>query len=467
MKEFENLDSGWSESEFQGLSFGDNRLERRMLKVAEQLSSNLQSPIYAATKDWASAKAAYRLFDNSKVTAENILEPHRAQTIARLNKEELVLAVQDTTYLNFSRGKQSKSLGPIGDSTTSAQGMILHHTLALTPENLPLGVMTQKIWVREGISEKTEYEKKKTPIEEKESYKWIEALRETIELVPQTSRVVTVCDREADVYEFLTEASALKAEILIRASANRSIINEPEQLLFDKVSSAPIIGTVELSIPKHERRNNKVVFDLKVASATLSPPARPGRSSLAPLTVFCILACEQTPVNESEKLEWKLITNIPIQSLDDALEKILWYRCRWQIEVYHRILKTGCDVEGCLLEARDRITRYLVLFSVIAWRIFWMTHIARVEPNAPACSILSRHELDVLKVFTKENKSIKKDLSIAKEVVLAIAMLGGFLNRKNDGKPGPTPIWKGWQLLQQLAMNLNKERAKAIFATYG
>lgn len=201
MAEFENLDSGWSESEFQGLSFGDSRLEKRMLKVAEQLSSKLQSPIYAATKDWASAKAAYRLFDNNKVTAENILEPHRAQTIARLSKEELVLAVQDTTYLNFSRGKKNKSLGPIGDSTTSAQGMIMHHTLGLTPDNLPLGVITQKIWIRDGFSEKTEHEKWKTPIEEKESYKWIEALRETTKLVPETSRVVTVCDREADVYE--------------------------------------------------------------------------------------------------------------------------------------------------------------------------------------------------------------------------------------------------------------------------
>lgn len=378
-----------------------------------------------------------------------------------------MLAVQDTTYLNFSSGKKSKSLGPIGDSTTIAQGMIMHHTLALTPENLPLGVLTQKIWVREGFSEKTEQEKWKTPIEKKESYKWIEALRETTLLVPQTSRVVTVCDREADVYEFLSEASALKAEILVRASANRNIANEPEQRLFDKLSSAPIVGTVELSLPKHDRRDSRVVFDIHLASVTLSPPERHGRSSLAPLTVFCILASERDPANENEKLEWKLITNIPIQSLDDAIEKIVWYRCRWQIEVYHRILKTGCDVEGCLLEARDRITRYLVLFSVIASRIFWMTHIARVEPNAPACCILSRHELDVLKVFTKENKSIKKDLSIAKEVILAIAMLGGFLNRKHDGKPGPTPIWRGWQLLQQLAMNLNKERAKAIFATYG
>lgn len=467
MEEFENPDKGWAAIEFEGLSLGDKRLEKRLLKVAEQLSSNLQLPIYAATKEWASAKAAYRLFDNEKVCAEKILAPHRAQTIARILQEELVLAIQDTTYLNFSRGKKSKSLGPIGDSISQAQGMVMHHTVAITPSNLPMGILSQKIWVRDGFNEQTDSEKWKAPIEEKESYKWIEALREVTEIVPRTTRVITVCDREADIYEFLSEAKALNADILIRACSDRNLAEEPEQRLFNKLSTLPVIGVAELSLPRHDRPNCKVTFDIRVGAVTLAPPQRYGVSTLEPLKMFCILASEQSPVNENEKLEWRLMTNIPVLSLDDAIEKILWYRCRWQIEVYHRILKTGCDVEGCLLEERDRITRYLVLFSVIAWRIFWMTHIARVNPNAPASTILSKRELDVLHVFTKENTCFKNNISTAKEVILAIAMLGGFLNRKHDGKPGPTPVWRGWQLLQMLAINLNKERAKAIFATYG
>ena len=467
MEEFEKPDKGWSESEFQGLSLGDRRLERRVLKVAEQLSSNLQSPIYAATKDWASAKAAYRLFDNDKVTTNNLLVPHRGQTLSRISHEKLVLAIQDTTFLNFSQGKKNKSLGPIGDRNSQAQGMVLHHTLAVTPENLPLGILTQKIWTRNGFNEKTEEENWKTPIEDKESYKWIEALRDVNKLVSTADRVVTVCDREADIYEFISEAFSLKAEILIRASADRKLAEEPEHRLFDRLGSMPLIGEVELHLPRDLKRPSKVVCDIRAEAVTLAPPDRHGGSLLKPLTVYCILVSEQSPKSEVDKLEWKLMTNIPVDSLEDAVEKISWYRTRWQIEVYHRILKTGCDVEGCLLESRDRIARYLVLFSIIAWRIFWITHIARVDPNAPACIILSKRELDVLQIFTRDNPSLKKKLTTANEVVLAIAMLGGFLNRKNDGKPGPTPIWRGWQLLQQLALNLNKKRAQEIFATYG
>lgn len=463
----EQLDQGWSEIEFSGLSLGDRRLEKRLCKVAEQLSSNLQAPIYAATNDWCSAKAAYRLFDNQKVTPERILKPHTAQATGKIAKEELVLAIQDTTFFNFSRGKKSKNLGPIGDSTSKAQGMILHHTLAVTPNNLPLGVLTQKIWVRDGFKEQTEEERWRTSIEDKESYKWLEALRETHRLVPKSTRVVTVCDRESDVYEFLQEATLLNAEILIRASADRKLAYTKEEHFFERLQNFPIIGSIELALPQDEKRGKKVCFDIRIGSITFAPPERAGKSKLTALTFYGVLVTEQNPVNEAEKLQWKLITNVPTLTLDDAIERVLWYRCRWQIEVYHRILKTGCEVEGCLLEDKKRIERYLVLFSIIAWRIFWMTHIARVEPKAPALDILAKQELDVLKVFTKPSPSFKTELATAKDVILAIAMLGGFLNRKNDGKPGPTPIWRGWQLIQQLAMNINKSQAKKVFATYG
>ena len=133
----EKVDRGWSEIEFNGVKLGDRRLEKRLTKVAEDLSSKLQSPIYEAASDWASAKAAYRLFDNDKVTPERILEPHRKRTLERISQEELILAIQDTTYLNFASGKKVPGLGPIGDSKTQAEGLILHHTLAISPNNLP------------------------------------------------------------------------------------------------------------------------------------------------------------------------------------------------------------------------------------------------------------------------------------------------------------------------------------------
>lgn len=459
------IDSGWSEIEFQDLSLGDKRLDKRLRKIAEQLSGKLQAPIYQAAGDWASAQAAYRLFENEKVKPEGIFSCHRERTKSRIEGESLILAIQDTTHITFSHGKSVEGLGLIGDRVSDARGLILHHTLATTAQGLPLGFLTQDIWTREGYNEQGEYESWKRPIEEKESNKWLEALRETAGAVPETTKVITVCDREADIYEFLQEATKLGSSILVRASADRRLENAQEQLLFERLSTAEVLGTIELSLPRYEKRERTAQLEVRLASVILSPPRRPKGSALTSLKFSAILVKEINCPAKEIPLEWKLITNVPTVSFEDAVERIRWYRSRWLIEVLHRILKTGCEVERCLLESVDGLAKYLSLFCVIAWRIFWLTYIARIQPNASADLVLSQHEQMVLQCFVKPSNrpSFKHNLSTAKEVVLAIAMLGGFLNRKNDGKPGPTPIWRGWQYLQYMALNFDQQRADAAY----
>ena len=464
----EKLEAGWSVAEFCGLRLGDKRLERRMKRVAEQLAARLRAPIYGAAGDWAAAKAAYRLFDTEKVQAEKILAPHRKQTLKRSVTEEMILVIQDSTYLNFSEGKKGDDLGPIGDSRSKAQGLILHHSLAVSVAGLPLGIVTQKIWARGKYQPQTEDQRWAKPIEEKESIRWLEALRETHQLVPPTTRVITVCDREADMYEFFQEASALEAPMVVRVALNRRLQDGEEKYLFARMNKLAKVGQLQLSLPQPEQRDRTVVCEVRVGPVTLAPPDRKGKSSLTPLPFYGIVVTEQQESAEkTEPIEWKLLTNIPTTSFAEALVIIGYYRLRWQIEVLHRILKTGCNVEGCLLETKDRIVRYLVLCSIIAWRIFWLTHIARAEPNTPALGVISQHELHVLHAVTKPTTILKPNLSTAKDVVLAIARLGGFLNRKHDGQPGPTPIWRGWQVLQQLSMLFNRKDALRGFATYG
>jgi transposase-like protein/transposase Tn5 family protein len=464
----EQRDTGWSVTEFRGVKLGDTRLERRLQRVAEQLSAKLRTPIYGAAGDWAAAKAAYRFFDNEKVQAEKILAPHREQTLKRMGAEEVTLVIQDSTYLNFSAGTKRDDLGPIGDSRSKAQGLILHHSLAVSVEGLPLGIVTQKIWARGQYHPQTEDQRWAKPIEEKESIRWLEALRETHQLVSSPTSVITVCDREADMYEFFQEATGLGAPMVGRVALNRRLRDAEEKYLFDRMQKLPKVGQIQLSVPQHEQRDRTVVCAVRLGSVTLAPPDRKGRSSLTPLTFYGIVVTEeQAPSDPYEPIEWKLLTNIPTRSFAEALAIIGYYRLRWQIEVLHRILKTGCHVEGCLLATKDRIVRYLVLCSIIAWRIFWLTHIARVAPDTPALSVIAKHELYVLRAVTKPASACKPHLSTAKEVVLAIAMLGGFLNRKHDGPPGPTPIWRGWQLLQQLSLRFNNAATLRGFTTYG
>jgi hypothetical protein len=254
----EKIDAEWSEAEFRGLKLGDKRLERRMKRVAEQLAAKLRTPIYGAAGDWAAAKAAYRLFDNEKVQAEKILAPHREQTLKRSVAEEEILVIQDSTYLNFSEGKKGEDLGPIGDSRSKAKGLILHHSLAVSVEGLPLGIVTQKIWARGRYQPQTEDQRWAKPIEEKESIRWLEALRETHQLVPSGTRAITVCDREADMYEFFQEASVLGAPMVVRVALNRRLQDADEKYLFARMQTLPYVGQFHLSLPRMSNRTAKL-----------------------------------------------------------------------------------------------------------------------------------------------------------------------------------------------------------------
>ena len=460
MEELESIDVGWSKIEFEKVSLGDPRLDRRLIKLAEQLSGNLQVPISHATGDWASAQGAYRLFDNDKVGAKEIFAPHQERTKERISHEDFILAIQDTTYLTFPYGKDIKGLGPVGDRVNDDRGLILHHTMAVTREGLPLGFLTQDIWTRPEA--KPELHHKQRPFEEKESYRWVESIRETYRCVPPETTVVTVCDREADVYEFLQEADEQGFSVLVRASRDRGLADTPEERLFERLEKAEVLGTIELAVPRQGKRERTAILEIRSTVVTLRPTHRKNKK-LNPLTISVVSVREVNCPPKEQPLVWRLLTNVPVGSFEDAVERINWYRRRWHIELCHRILKTGCTVEDCLLESVGGLTKYLALFSIIAWRIFWLTYMARLQPNASPDLVISKHEQQVLKCFAKAVPAAKRELRTVKETVLAIAMLGGFLNRKNDGPPGPTPIWRGWQLLQNLSLNFDLNAAAHIF----
>jgi len=444
-------DTGWTESEFEGIELGDARLERRLRRVAEELSHQPEYPINQASEDAAATKAAYRLFDNERVGPDRILKPHREQTLKRMREEAVVLALQDTSFFNFTRQKRTRGLGPIGDSTGNLQGLLLHSVLAVTPKGLPLGLLWQRCWAREGFRE-SEDAHAKLPIEEKESYRWVEALRETATLTASKasgSMVVTVADRESDIYEFLLEAQTLNAKYVIRACYDRCIESPEYKHIHALLNATTPQGTIELEIPTQKRRAK---MEVTFVSVTISPPHRktplPKRE---PVRCWAIKTQEINPPDNQSPLSWVLLTSIPVVSAEQAAERIAWYRKRWAIEEFHKIIKSGCAVEDCRLQTADRLKKYIALFCVIAWRIFWMVHIKRAHPNAPADVALTTAEIGTLCSLDrfKKRKLSPKTLTV-NQAVVAIACLGGYLNRKNDPPPGPTVLWRGWQRLSSM-----------------
>lgn len=442
----------WSEWEFEQVDLGDKRLNTRLKKLAEDLSGAPEAPINQASEDWAATKAAYRFFQSDQVTSAEILSPHQARTVERMSQEPVVLAIQDTSYLNFSSHPKTRGLGPIGDRRAAAQGLVTHNILTVTAQGLPLGLLDQKTWAREGYNQQTERERKNTSIELKESYRWLQGIEVTQKLKPMNTRVITICDRESDIYEFFVQAEQTQAEFVIRAAWNRHLEDSEYPQLWKHLQAQPIAGYDQITVPSRDGKPERTaMLAIQFSPVTLGPTQRSKHSLFYPLRPVKLCAVYVTvvnPLDPDNAIEWMLLTNIPVDCVEAALEKLRWYRCRWQIEVFHKILQHGCTVEKCRLQSHDRLHRYITLMSVVAWRLFWMTHLQRTDPSACASKILSETEIRTLIVLEKHSLPDSLPFLSITQAVIAIAKLGGFLARKGDREPGPTVIWRGWTVLQ-------------------
>lgn len=448
-QETPKTDPRWAEHELEGLELGDARVERRVRRVAEDLSGQPEYPINQASSDSAATKAAYRLFDNEKASPEKIFSAHRKKSLLRMREEPLVIAIQDTSYFNFTSHKKVRGLGPIGASDREQQGLVMHSTLAVTPAGLPLGVLTQQCWAREGFCN-SDATYRKRAFQDKESYKWVSTLQEICEIpISAGTKVIHVADRECDIYEFLRESKSYRQSYVIRACYDRAIESTEYASVQEQLKAIVPQACIELEMPTEKR---KAVLDMTFAPVTLKAPGRIAESERIAIPCWVVHVSEPKPPDGCEALTWTLLTNVEVTSVEAALERLSWYRRRWSIEEFHKILKSGCAVEDCRLQTAERLKRYIALFCVIAWRIFWMVHIQRADPKAPAEVVLTKTEIGALCSLKRfQDKRLAAATLTVKQAVIATACLGGYLNRKNDPPPGPTALWRGWQRLSSMA----------------
>jgi hypothetical protein len=452
----------WVSEEFAGVDLSDKRLDRRLIKTAGFLASSPLSPINEACGDWASTQAAYRLFDNEKASPEAIREPHIASTVKRMaTVDGPVLVMQDTVFFSYGQHPKTRGLGPIGKSNSEHErGLIMHNALAFTTSGVPLGLLSQNVWARQEVPDEGYVEKilrlQCTAIEEKESSKWLLALRETIERTPAGVKVITVADRESDFFEFLTEAQQLRARFLIRARVDRLLVPEESegcQSMLEAVHGAPALGTLTVEIPGNGKRKARTAeVEVKRTPVTIKAPQRRRQAkesgSSEPISVNLIAATETAPPPGEEPISWVLLTDLAVPNLQSACEKIAWYGKRWGIEVWHKVLKSGCKVEDCLLETGERLSRYLTLLSIIGVRLMHVAYLARVQPDLPATEVFSAEEIEALHVRVHKALPPAQSPNL-KEVVRLVGRVGGHLGRKCDGEPGMTVLWRGWMRLHE------------------
>lgn len=444
-KELKNECHDWYEHEFSTANLGDKRLNKRLVKIAGDLSSNPSMPINQASGDWHSTKAAYQFFDNVKVSPESILAPHYTNTAWRMKYHSVVLAVQDTTSFNYTSHK-SLDLGPIGKDNKS--GIFQHNTLAVSSDGLPLGLLDQITWTRDRNSVQ-EAKKEHLDIAERESFKWIQSLLNTVKHSSEETKIVTVCDREADIYEFFDEAEKLNASILVRCKHNRNI-DESHLGLKDYLKRQKIQCQYEVVVPrrKGDYPDRTATVTLTYAPITIQVPEHlETEVQHDEIKMAAIHVKEISAPSGIEPIEWYLLTNIPIASVDEALEKVDWYLKRWLVEVYHKSEKSCCSSEECRLETKERIFNFLAVNSVIGWRVMFITYIARQNPKGSTDAILAPVEVNVLQgvINQKLNKSMK--IKNIRDAVHAIAMLGGYMGRKSDKAPGIITVCRGMMRL--------------------
>jgi hypothetical protein len=454
----------WVRQEFARADLRDKRLDRRLVKTAEQLAKSPASPINEACGNWASTQAAYRLFNNPKASPAGILRPHWEATASRMaGCGGPVLVMQDTVFFSYGSHVKTRGLGSIGKSNAAHdRGLIMHNALAFTTSGVPLGIVSQNIWARGEIPEEDYQEKierlQVTPIEEKESSKWLVALNETVERAPTGVPIVTVADRESDFFEFLTEAKELRAKYLIRARTDRKLVPEDSEgcaRMLDALSDAPALGTMTVEVPSNGSRKARTAnIEVRVAQVMIQAPQRRGARAKAsgssdPVAVTLIGATEQSVPAGSDSISWVLLTNLPVKDFESATEKVRWYGKRWGIEIWHKVLKSGCKVEDCLLEEAERLKRYLTLFSIIGVRLMHVAYLARAHPDLPATEVFSAVEVQVLHLrVTKALPPTDESLTL-REIVRMLGKLGGHLGRKGDGEPGVLILWRGWMRLYE------------------
>jgi hypothetical protein len=457
----------WIESETKGADFGDERLNRRYELLLERLSDKPTLSIPATCQGWAETSAAYRFFDNEKTDAAKVLKPHHEATVERIKAQELVIVAQDTTEIELTR-LQIKVGGPLSD--VRHWGLYLHPLLAMTPERVPLGVVEETIWSRD-LEEfvKSQEEKRRArkakPIEEKESVRWLEGYHSACvlaEKAPKTT-IVAVSDSEGDIYECLQAGSEGKAEYITRGCQDRAVLNEACPLLMETLACRAILGKIKIHVSKREAstgdktKKRKQAREARIACVTirsarvlLRGPQRPG-GKLPHVYVNVILAKEENPPKGEEAIEWLLFTSLPIETFTEVTQVLDYYCCRWEIEVYFRTLKSGCKIEDLQLERQDRYEVCLAMYMIVAWRVLYVLMLGRVCPKMRCDAVLSEAEWKSVFVIAKNEQPPAKPPLLA-DMVTMIAEMGGYLNRKHDGPPGPKTMWIGLQRMRDFAV---------------
>src|SRR5579864_6781156 len=461
----DGVTDAWFDRELAGCRFADERLNKRLRKLLERMDGAMGASIPLACQDWANTKAAYRFFSNERISEAAILAGHFQSTGDRFAAADgPVLVLQDTTEFSYQR-ERPEQIGityRINSGKDKAGrfrmhtvcGLLMHSSLAVTTEGLPLGLAAVKFWTRDKFKGTAALKRKinptRVPIEKKESIRWLENLKQSTELLDDPGRCIHIGDRESDIYELFCTAQEVGTHFLVRTCVDR-LAGDGDHTVADEMDVTSVKGLHRIEVRDDKGDLEEAILEIRYRRIRILPPV--GKQKRYPaLTLTVIHAQEQKTPKNRKKIEWKLLTDLPVQSRKDAIEKLEWYAMRWKIEMFHKILKSGCKAEESRLRTAERLANLISLFCILSWRIFWMTMLNRSTPTALPSAALTETEIELLDHLVKDEAQAASRRKTLSQYLIKIAKLGGYLARANDPPPGNIVMWRGLSRLTDIGL---------------
>lgn len=454
MYQVEREVGAWAAALFGDCELGDARRTRRLVQTVSLLASRVgASPLKASAGDGAASEGAYRLIRNDAVEASAIAAGGFEATVGAARACGTLLAVEDTTVLSYEH-EGSESLGDLGGPESSEKrGYHVHSALLLDAESgRTLGLVEQRMWCREGRGSR--HQRRERPYEDKESSKWGRAsssMRERLgELMP---RVVSVCDREADVYEYLREKVQQGERFVVRAAWDRGVVAEEARYLFEQLESSPVVGRHRVRIGQRggvqARKSREVELELRSSGVTLRAPTRD--RSLGELRLNAVLAREVGAARGKAGVSWLLLTSEPVGDEAGVRRVLSYYALRWRVEEFHKAWKSGTQVEARRMQSAGNVARIATMLAFVAVRVLQLREVLEAAGTVPerfCTGVLDDTEWRVL-WLTTEKKPLPKTPPPLRWAYERVAKLGGFIDTKRTGRAGWEAMWTGWFVLQE------------------
>lgn len=432
----------WVEAELRGSELGDERLSRRLGQILDRLAGHPQGSLPQACVGWAELMGAYRFFGNKSVDMAGVLSGHRQATLERMKSHPVVLCLQDTTFVNFGDCEQTGGLGP--HSRGRGHGLCLHPVVAVSEAGEMLGCVWAKTWAKAAQQDR-KASRHSRGLGQKESVRWVEGVEAVNQVARAGLRRVVVGDRESDLFEIFAQPRQPGVHLLVRMMHNRRTAQGKR--LLEVLEETPVWGQTEVAVSRRDGRPQRLAqLQVRAIKVGLPPPAG---KQMGAVTLWAVEAREEA----KDGLHWILWTDLPVGNMAQAVEKLQWYRQRWQIERFFDVLKNGSQLEELQLTHRRRLESALGVYLIVAWRVLALLAASRQKEPPATETLLSAWEWQAAWGW-KYRRTCPTHPPPLVEMVALIAQLGGYLGRKNDGPPGARSIWKGLRRVHDIALGM-------------